>query len=206
MKHLQTLAALGVAVASVCLVANAQTNEWEKRTVLTVNAPIEIPGHVLPAGTYVMMLNNSPSDRHIVQVFDKDQKHSDNHYSGDPELSSAANRKNCVYLLGSSSRPAQGASRMVLSGRQLWPRVRVSQTGSNEDSGRRAHASVPTTSATSNEELATAPVNSTNESGVLRASLIATLTQLPLRARIIRRLKRHSPNREPRQETGPRPM
>ena len=58
MKHLKTLAALGAAVASICLrVAKAQTSEREIETVMTINAPIELPGHVLPAGTYVMMLN-----------------------------------------------------------------------------------------------------------------------------------------------------
>jgi hypothetical protein len=38
-----------------------------------VNQPIQVPGMVLPAGTYVLKLLNSASDRHIVQVFNKDQ-------------------------------------------------------------------------------------------------------------------------------------
>jgi hypothetical protein len=33
---------------------------------------VEIPGQILPAGTYTFKLLNSPSDRHIVQIFNAD--------------------------------------------------------------------------------------------------------------------------------------
>src|SRR4029434_7017031 len=55
---------------------SAQT--WNKRTSVTFSAPIEIPGvgaQVLPAGTYVFRLLDSQSDRHIVQIFNKDESH-----------------------------------------------------------------------------------------------------------------------------------
>jgi len=52
----------------------AAADEWDKKTVVTLSAPVEVPGKVLPAGTYVFKLLNSPSDRHIVQIFDKDEK------------------------------------------------------------------------------------------------------------------------------------
>lgn len=50
---------------------------WDKKTMVTFSAPVEIPGisaQVLPAGTYVFRLMDSPSDRHIVQIFSKDEK------------------------------------------------------------------------------------------------------------------------------------
>lgn len=75
MKHLRMWTALAAAFITIYLVPTARADEWNKRTVLTINAPIEVPGRVLPAGTYVMVLQNSLSDRHIVQVFDKDQRH-----------------------------------------------------------------------------------------------------------------------------------
>ena len=40
-----------------------------------LNVPIEVPGKALPAGTYVFKLLDSPSNRNIVQIFDKDEKH-----------------------------------------------------------------------------------------------------------------------------------
>jgi hypothetical protein len=50
-------------------------DESDKKTVVTFNAPVELPGKVLPAGTYVFKLLDSAADRNIVQVFDKDETH-----------------------------------------------------------------------------------------------------------------------------------
>jgi len=50
----------------------AQADQWNKKTTLTFNQPIEIPGKVLPAGTYVFKLLESPSDRNIVQIWNED--------------------------------------------------------------------------------------------------------------------------------------
>jgi len=40
---------------------------------MTVSEPIQVPNKVLPAGTYVIKLLDSPSDRHIVQIFNADE-------------------------------------------------------------------------------------------------------------------------------------
>jgi hypothetical protein len=52
--------------------SDARADEWNKKTVLTFNQPVEIPGHVLPAGTYTFKLADSMTDRHIVQIFNAD--------------------------------------------------------------------------------------------------------------------------------------
>jgi len=52
---------------------SARADEWNKKTVVTFSAPVELPGIVLPAGTYVFKLLDSLSDRHIVQVFNQDE-------------------------------------------------------------------------------------------------------------------------------------
>jgi hypothetical protein len=49
----------------------ALADEWNQRTTFTFSGPVEIPGRVLPAGTYVFKLADSSSDRNIVQVFNK---------------------------------------------------------------------------------------------------------------------------------------
>jgi hypothetical protein len=56
--------------AAVSMAHAAQTRD--NKTTLTFSQPVEIPGHVLPAGTYVFRLADSLSDRHIVQVFNAD--------------------------------------------------------------------------------------------------------------------------------------
>jgi hypothetical protein len=52
----------------------AKADEWDKQTVLTFNEPVEVPGKVLPAGTYVFRLADIQSDRNVVQVFTEDEK------------------------------------------------------------------------------------------------------------------------------------
>jgi LPXTG-motif cell wall-anchored protein len=54
------------------LPSGARADEWNKKTVLTFDQPIEVPGQVLPAGTYTFKLAQSYSDRHIVQIFNAD--------------------------------------------------------------------------------------------------------------------------------------
>jgi hypothetical protein len=48
-------------------------DEWNKKTIVTFSAPVELPGVALPAGTYVFKLMDSASDRNIVQVFNAEE-------------------------------------------------------------------------------------------------------------------------------------
>lgn len=68
-------AALSIGVLSLITAvapsaADAQTRN--NRTTLTFSQPIEVPGRILPAGTYVFELADSLSDRHIVQISNAD--------------------------------------------------------------------------------------------------------------------------------------
>lgn len=64
-------AVITLCAAGVVLPRTAAADEWDKRTILTFSQAVEVPGKVLPAGTYVFQLADSPSSRHIVQVFDQ---------------------------------------------------------------------------------------------------------------------------------------
>ena len=73
--YIGALAVTGVGLLGMSFVPKAHADAWDKKTIVTVNEPI-IAGHkVLDPGTYVWKLMDSPSDRHIVQIFDKDQRH-----------------------------------------------------------------------------------------------------------------------------------
>jgi hypothetical protein len=67
------------ALIGAALLPNLQADQWNERTVVTFSEPVQTPGvhvegwAVLPAGTYVFKLLDSPSDRHIVQIFNKDE-------------------------------------------------------------------------------------------------------------------------------------
>jgi hypothetical protein len=62
-----TLSLLGIVSVSA-----VRADDWDKKTVLTFSQPVEIPGQVLPAGTYTFKLADSMTDRHIVQIFNAD--------------------------------------------------------------------------------------------------------------------------------------
>jgi hypothetical protein len=52
---------------------NSKADEWNKKTVITVSEPLAIPGKVLAPGKYVLKLLDSPSDRHIVEVYNESE-------------------------------------------------------------------------------------------------------------------------------------
>ncbi len=68
-----------MALVSAVLAPSAKADEWNRKTVITFSGPVEIPGvhlagwGVLPAGTYVFKILDSQSDRHIVQIFNKEE-------------------------------------------------------------------------------------------------------------------------------------
>ena len=69
-----TLAMLGAIVAPVM-----QADTWNRKSVITFSGPVEIPGvhltgwSILPAGTYVFKILDSQSNRHVVQIFNKEE-------------------------------------------------------------------------------------------------------------------------------------
>jgi LPXTG-motif cell wall-anchored protein len=74
MNRLKALAiATGLGVFGTMLAPNALADQWNKRTILTVNEPVQVPGKVLQPGKYVMKLLDSPANRHIVQIFNGDE-------------------------------------------------------------------------------------------------------------------------------------
>jgi hypothetical protein len=73
-KVMATIFCVGLTALVVSPMVEA--DGWNKKTVVTFRQPVEIPGGiVLPAGTYVFKLLDSMSDRHIVQIFNRDQTH-----------------------------------------------------------------------------------------------------------------------------------
>jgi hypothetical protein len=71
----------GIAAFGALILPSLQADEWNKKTVITITEPVEMPSCctpdntvVLQPGTYVIVLVDSLSDRHIVRVFEKDEK------------------------------------------------------------------------------------------------------------------------------------
>jgi hypothetical protein len=74
MKKLRMLTLLfGLAVLLAAYFPLAHADEWDKTTKITFSEPVQVPGKVLPAGTYIFKLLDSQSNRHIVQIFNEDR-------------------------------------------------------------------------------------------------------------------------------------
>src|SRR4029079_4289044 len=67
------------ALLGLWLSPSAKADDYDKKTIVTFSGPVEIPPvhitgmRILPAGTYVFKLLNSSSNRHIDQIFNRDQ-------------------------------------------------------------------------------------------------------------------------------------
>lgn len=67
---------VGTSTAALVLtagVAMAQGIVPDRSTIVTISAPVSVPGVVLPAGEYLFRLADSNTNRNIVQIYDKDR-------------------------------------------------------------------------------------------------------------------------------------
>jgi hypothetical protein len=51
----------------------AHADESDEATLMSFSAPVQIPGHILPAGTYLFELADHGSEQNVVQVFSSDR-------------------------------------------------------------------------------------------------------------------------------------
>jgi hypothetical protein len=73
MKPFKALLSLfAVTLLGATVLPSARADTWNKKTVVTFSQAVEVPGKILPAGTYTFQLLDSLSDRHIVQIVNAD--------------------------------------------------------------------------------------------------------------------------------------
>jgi hypothetical protein len=80
MNRFKTLTTVScIALMGAVFTPAAKPDDWNRKAVVTFSGPVEIPGvhlagwAVLPSGTYVFKILGSQSDRHIIQIFDKNE-------------------------------------------------------------------------------------------------------------------------------------
>jgi hypothetical protein len=73
--YIGALAVTVVGLLGMVFVPKAHADAWDKMTIVTLNEPIIAGNKVLGPGTYVWKVLDSQSNGHIVQIFDKDQRH-----------------------------------------------------------------------------------------------------------------------------------
>jgi hypothetical protein len=70
---MRVITSLTCAVAlTLALAPGARADENDRLTYMTFSGPVQIPGVTLAAGTYTFKIADTQSNRHVVQVFTKD--------------------------------------------------------------------------------------------------------------------------------------
>ena len=76
MKIHKSYIAVGMIIAfALFFELAAHADEQDQTTVITFNQPLQVPGQILPAGTYLFKLTNTDADLNIVQIFNADRTH-----------------------------------------------------------------------------------------------------------------------------------
>lgn len=158
------LIALTSLAAVTTLAPTMKADEWDKKTILTVNETIQLPNVTLQPGTYAFKLLDSQSDRHIVQVFDKDGMHLITTILAIPNYRLQPTGKSTFsfWEVPAGQPPAMRA--WFYPGDNFgqefaYPKNMSAQIAAS------AKATVPTTEAQTAEEYKSAPVTATNENG-----------------------------------------
>ncbi len=72
-KHLRIALLAGAVALGCCLnAATASADEWNRRTVLTINQSLVVPGATLAPGTYTFILANPDVSRDVVYILRDD--------------------------------------------------------------------------------------------------------------------------------------
>jgi hypothetical protein len=67
-----TMVAFSLAVIWLVMTPAVYADDWDKATRITVNQAFEIPGMILPAGTYIIRIVDLAAERHVVRITSED--------------------------------------------------------------------------------------------------------------------------------------
>jgi hypothetical protein len=158
------LAVASLGLLGIALAPSARADEWNKKTILTVNETIQIPNKVLPPGKYVMKLMDSPSNRHIVQVFNADETHLETTILAIPNYRLEPTGKTVFSFWETPPGQPKALRAWFYPGDNFGQEFAYPKSAAVQIAAV-AHASVPTTEAQQSSEFATAPVGTVNEQG-----------------------------------------
>jgi hypothetical protein len=158
------LIALSTLATAVSLAPLAKADEWDKKTVMTVNEAIQLPNATLQPGSYTFKLLDSQSDRHIVQVFDKDGMHLITTVLAIPNYRIQPTGKSSFTFWEVPAGQAPALRAWFYPGDNFGQEFVYPKNMSQQIASASKQA-VPTSSAQSSEEYKSAPITATNESG-----------------------------------------
>jgi hypothetical protein len=147
-------------LAMLTLTPAVHADEWNKLTIITVNEPIQVPNMVLPPGQYSLQLLDSPSDRHIVQIFNADRTHLITTILAMPNYRLEPTGKTVMSFWETPPGQPKALRAWFYPGDNFGQEFAYPKSVARQIAAR-AQAPVPTTEATQPQEMATAPVTTT---------------------------------------------
>jgi hypothetical protein len=71
-RNLPVFAALAMSLISSAFVPSLKAGEWDKKTTLTISQPVAVQGTILPAGQYVLRVQDS-SSLNVVYILNSEE-------------------------------------------------------------------------------------------------------------------------------------
>ena len=171
---MQKLTVLTLACAGMLftMLPRARADEWNQKTIFTFSQPVEVPGRVLPPGTYVFKLVDSASNRNIVEVLNKRENHVYGIFLAIPDYHLKPASKTILTFEERASGAPQAVKAWFYPGDNyahdfVYPKVKAVELAQAN------HAPVPSVP---NETMSTTQSQSTNE------SQMQTMRQAPMKA------------------------
>jgi hypothetical protein len=72
-RYLPVFAALAMSLMSSVFVPSLKASESDKKTIITISQPVAVQGTILPAGQYVLKIQDSFSSQDIVYIFNSEE-------------------------------------------------------------------------------------------------------------------------------------
>jgi hypothetical protein len=154
------LALASVGVLGIALAPTARADEWNKKTIMTVNESIQVPNKVLPAGKYVIKLLDSPSDRHIVQIFNANETRLETTILAIPNYRLQPTGKTVFTFWETPPGQPKALRAWFYPGDNFGQEFAYPKSAAVEIAAT-SHQPVPTTEATKSSEMPSAPVTTT---------------------------------------------
>ena len=70
--YLPVFTTLVTSLMSSPFIPSLKASDVDKRTTITISQPVSVEGTILPAGEYVLKLQEDPSTKSVVRIFDGD--------------------------------------------------------------------------------------------------------------------------------------
>ncbi len=72
-RKLPVFTALAMSLMSSALIGSLNASEIDRKTTITISQPVAVEGTILPAGQYVLKLDDSGTNQDVVRIFNREE-------------------------------------------------------------------------------------------------------------------------------------